>query len=74
MSKNEIKLTINLSDDLLDKMMAVAIKMNSMQSMGGLPMMLGGMLTPPVEEKRAVEDKSPMGFRSSQKDETKNAE
>lgn len=74
MSKNEIKLTINLSDDLLDKMMAVAIKMNSMQSMGGLPMMLGGMLAPPVEEKRAVEDKSPMGFRSSQKDETKNAE
>lgn len=63
MSKNEIKLTVNVSDDLIEKVVGAMIKMNSMQSMGALPMMLGGMLAPQVEEK-AVEDKSPMGFRS----------
>ena len=64
MANNEIKLTVNLSDDLLDKMMAVVIKMNTMQSMGGLPMMLGGMLTPP-SDKEVLEEKAPMGFRPS---------
>ena len=63
MSKNEIKLTVNVSDDLIEKIVGAMIKMNSVQSMGALPMMLGGMLAPPSEEK-AVEDKSPMGFRS----------
>ena len=63
MSKNEIKLTVNVSDDLIEKVVGAMIKMNSMQSMGALPMMLGGMLAPPSEEKTA-EDKSPMGFRS----------
>ena len=62
-SKNEIKLTINLSDDLLDKMMGAMIKMNSMSSMGALPMMLGGMM-PPSSEPSEKEEKTPMGFRS----------
>ena len=60
MSKNEINISINVSDELLNKFMGAMIKMNSMQSMGGLPMMLGGMLAPPSEE----EEKAPMGFRS----------
>ncbi len=64
-SKNEIKLTINLSDDLLDKMMGAMIKMNSMSSMGALPMMLGGMMAPP-DAKEAIEEKTPMGFRSTE--------
>jgi len=62
MSKNEINISINVSDELLNKFMGVMIKMNSMQSMGGLPMMLGGMLAPPPEEEK--EEKAPMGFRS----------
>tara|TARA_B100000131_G_scaffold91586_1_gene88274 strand:- start:1053 stop:1259 length:207 start_codon:yes stop_codon:yes gene_type:complete len=64
MSNNEIKLTVNVSDDLIEKVVGAMIKMNSMQSMGALPMMLGGMLAPPSDEKKAVEDRSPMGFRS----------
>lgn len=62
MSKNEINISINVSDELLNKFMGAMIKMNSMQSMGGLPMMLGGMLAPPSEEEK--EEKAPMGFRS----------
>ena len=65
MSKNEIKLTINLSDDLLDKMMGAMIKMNSMSSMGALPMMLGGMMAPPTANE-VIEEKTPMGFRSAE--------
>ena len=40
MTNNEIKLTINISDDLLNKFMTAMVKMNSMQAMGamGLPM------------------------------------
>jgi hypothetical protein len=63
MSNNEIKLTVNVSDELIEKVVGAMIKLNSMQSMGALPMMLGGMLAPPTEGK-AVEDKAPLGFRS----------
>ena len=63
MSNNEIKLTVHVSDDLIEKVVGAMLKLNSMQSMGALPMMFGGMLAPPSDEK-AVEDKTPMGFRS----------
>ena len=63
MSKNEIKLTVNVSDELIEKIVGAMIKMNSVQSMGALPMMLGGVLAPP-SDKKEVEDKTPMGFRS----------
>ena len=63
MSNNEIKLTVNVSDDLIEKVVGAMLKLNSMQSMGALPMMLGGMLAPPSDEK-TVEEKTPMGFRS----------
>ena len=64
MSNNEVKLTINLSDDLLVKVMGVMIKMNSMQSMGALPMMLGGMMGQPPSDKEVIEEKTPMGFQA----------
>ena len=62
MSKNEINISINVSDELLNKFMGAIIKMNSMSSMGALPMMLGGMLPPPSDGEK--EEKAPMGFRS----------
>ena len=46
-------------------MMGAMIKMNSMSSMGALPMMLGGMMAPP-DAKEAIEEKTPMGFRSTE--------
>ena len=62
MSKNQINISIDVSDELLNKFVGAMIKMNSMSSMGALPMMLGGMLPPPSEEEK--EEKAPMGFRS----------
>ena len=62
-TNNEINISIQVSDDLLNKFMGAMIKMNSMSSMGALPMMLGGMLPPPSEPSEK-EEKTPMGFRS----------
>ena len=62
-TNNEINISIQVSDDLLNKFMGAMIKMNSMSSMGALPMMLGGMLPPPSAEDEK-EEKTPMGFRS----------
>ena len=41
---NQINISINVSDDLLNKFMGAMIKMNSLSSMGALPMMMGGMM------------------------------
>ena len=62
MPNNELNLTINVSDELLEKLMGAMIKMNSMQSMGALPMMLGGMIAPPSD--KLEEERTPLGFRS----------
>tara|TARA_B100000131_G_scaffold284707_1_gene293494 strand:- start:396 stop:608 length:213 start_codon:yes stop_codon:yes gene_type:complete len=62
MSKNQINISIDVSDELLNKFVGAMIKMNSMSSMGALPMMLGGMLPPPSDGEK--EEKEPMGFRS----------
>ena len=40
MSKNEINISINVSDELLNKFVGAMIKMNSMSSMGALPMII----------------------------------
>jgi len=69
-TNNEIKISINVSDDLLNKFVGAMIKMNSMSSMGALPMMLGGMLPPPTEDTNK-EEKVPMGFRSPREKATK---
>ena len=63
MSKNEINISINVSDELLNKFMGAFIKMNSIQSMGSLPMMLGGLLSPPSSEEEK-EEKTTIGFRT----------
>lgn len=62
-TNNEINISIKVSDDLLNKFMGAMIKMNSISSMGALPMMLGGMMPPSAEEANK-EEKVPMGFRS----------
>jgi hypothetical protein len=61
---NQIKLTIDFSDDLLDKLltvMAIASQQGALQ--GAMPMLLGalGGATPPPPPES--EEKSPMGFK-----------
>ncbi len=69
-TNNEINISINISDDLLNKFMGAMIKMSSMTSMGALPMMLGGMMgqegEPPTDDK---EEKASIGFSMTKKGE-----
>ena len=62
-ANNEINISINVSDDLLNKFMGAIIKMNTMSSMSGLQMMLGGAIgsEPETEGK---EEKETIGFHS----------
>ena len=59
---NQIKLTIDLSDELVDKLltvMAITSQKNALQ--GAMPMLMGmGGATPPPPSKGKV--KPPMGF------------
>ena len=59
---NQIKLTIDLSDELVDKLltvMAITSQKNALQ--GAMPMLMGmGGATPPPSSKG--KDKPPMGF------------
>ena len=59
---NQIKLTIDLSDELVDKLLtviAITSQKNALQ--GAMPMLMGmGGATPPPPSKG--KDKSPMGF------------
>ena len=59
---NQIKLTIDLSDELVDKLltvMAITSQKNALQ--GAMPMLMGmGGATPPPPSKG--KDKPPMGF------------
>ena len=59
---NQIKLTIDLSDELVDKLltvMAITSQKNALQ--GAMPMIMGmGGATPPPPSKG--KDKPPMGF------------
>lgn len=75
MSNNEINISINVSDELLNKFMGAMIKMNSMSAMGGLPMMLGGIMGgQPPQAQEVEEERQSIGFRSNQKGESKNEE
>lgn len=58
MSTNEINISINISDDLLGKLMTVAM---ASQAPMPLPQMLGALLSEQPEPK----EKAPMGFRST---------
>ena len=53
----------NVSDDLLNKFMGAMIKMNSLSSMGALPMMMGGMMGQ-QEEPKEEEEKATIGFKA----------
>lgn len=69
-TNNEINININVSDDLLNKFMGAIIKMNSMSSMGGLQMMLGGMMSPePEEPTDSKKEKASIGFNVGKKEE-----
>ena len=57
MSNNEINIKVNISDDLLGKLMTVAM---ASQAPMPLPQMLGALLSEQPEK----EEKAPMGFRS----------
>jgi len=61
---NQIKLTIDVSDELLDKLltvMAVTSQQNALQ--GALPLLMGmGGATPPPPPPKG-EKKAPMGFK-----------
>ena len=72
MSNNEIKLTIQVSDDLLQSLlglMAITSQQNALQ--GAMPMLMGAMggATPPPPQKG--EEKPSMGFDTSQTKEKK---
>ena len=61
---NQIKLTIDLSDELVDKLltvMAITSQKNALQ--GAMPMLMGAMggATPPPPQKG--KEKPPMGFK-----------
>ena len=68
-TNNEINISINISDDLLNKFMGAMIKMNSMSSMGSLPMMLGGMMGQEEEPSADKEEKASIGFSVAKKGE-----
>ena len=58
MSTNEINIKVSISDDLLGKLMTVAM---ASQAPMPLPQMLGALLSEQPEPKQ----KAPMGFRST---------
>ena len=65
---NQIKLTIDLSDELVDKLltvMAITSQKNALQ--GAMPMLMGAMggATPPPPPKS--EEKPSMGFKMDNK-------
>ena len=66
-TNNEINISINVSDDLLNKFMGAIIKMNTMSSMGGLQMMLGGAIGAEPETERK-EEKETIGFHARSKE------
>ena len=67
MSKNQIKITLDLSDELVDKLltvMALSSQKNSLQA--AMPMLMGmGSPTPPPKGK--PEEKPSMGFKVDDK-------
>ena len=60
MSTNEINISINISDDLLGKLLSVAM---ASQAPMPLPQMLGALLSEQAPEKA---EKAPMGFRTTE--------
>ena len=64
MSKNEIKLTIQMDDHLVDKilsLMAITSQQNALQ--GAMPMLMGAMGGQVAPPKETPKEKPPMGFK-----------
>ena len=61
---NQIKLTIDISDDLVDKLltvMAITSQQNALQ--GAMPMLMGAMGSQGAPPKETPKDKPSMGFK-----------
>ena len=56
---NQIKLTIDLSDELVDKVLTVIALSGSQNPMKAMMMGMGGVALPPTEE---AEERPSMGF------------
>lgn len=60
---NQIKLTIDVSDELLDKLLTVmAISKASASPLGGMPVQLMAMAQGATKKPSEPEEKSPIGF------------
>ena len=60
-ANNEINISINLSDDLLKKVMGMMVTLNQPSPMGIPAAMLGALAGPPPS-KQSKENKTPIGF------------
>jgi len=68
MSNNEIKLTIQVSDDLLQSLlglMAITSQQNALQ--GAMPMLMGAMGSQGAPPKETPKEKPSMGFKMDNK-------
>ena len=68
MSKNQIKLTIDISDDLLNQLltvMAITSQQNALQ--GAMPMLMGAMGGQGAPPPPKGEEKPSMGFKMDDK-------
>ena len=61
-ANNEIKISINLSDDLLKKVMGMMVTLNQPAPMGIPAAMLGALAGPPPSKKPSKQDRTPIGF------------
>ena len=61
-TNNEINISINLSDDLLKKVMGMMVTLNQPAPMGIPAAMLGALAGPPPSKKPNKEDRTPIGF------------
>jgi len=62
MSKNEIKVTLEVSDDLLEKLLTVMAISQATTPLGGMPMQLMAMAQVAQGKAPQEEDKAPIGF------------
>ena len=59
---NQIKFTIDMSDELLDKMLTVMAMSQATTPLGGMPMQLMAMAQGAQGKAPQEEDKAPIGF------------
>ena len=65
---NQIKLTIDISDELVDKVLsflAITSQQNALQ--GAMPMLMGAMGSQGAPSKETPKDKPSMGFKMDNK-------